>query len=298
MSFDAGRQMMNLNNLEGKTVLITGATSGIGLEAARALARLNPTLVLVSRSEARSAATAERIREESGNPRVEYLVADLSAQAQVRELAAQFQSRYDRLDVLINNAGGLFATRQLSVDGIEMTFALDHLSYFLLTNLLLDMLKDSAPSRIVNVASHAHFDAPLDFDDLQMSRGYIVWKAYDRAKFANILFTYELARRLEGTGVTVNALHPGIVRTNIGKSANWFIGAFWNVYTRVTGGLTPAEGARTTIYLAASPDVEGVSGKYFDEKQQITPSDPATYDEDAARRLWKVSAEMVGLAEE
>ena len=287
-----------MNTLSGKTILITGATNGIGREAARKLAQRGPTLVLVSRSEERCAETAERIRAESGNPQVEYLVADLSSQAQVRTLAAQFRARYKRLDVLINNAGGLFATRQLSVDGIEMTFALNHLSYFLLTNLLLDLLKDSAPSRIVNVASHAHFDAPLDFDDLEMARGYLVWKAYDRSKFANILFTYELARRLAGTGVTVNALHPGVVRTNIGKNANWLIGAFWTVYTRVTGGLTAEEGSRTTVYLAASPEVEGVSGKYFDEKQRIVPSDPATYDEEAARRLWEISAQMVGLENE
>jgi len=286
-----------MNTIKGKTILITGATAGIGLETARELARLGATLVLVSRNPERCAATAQRIRRESGNTQVNYLVADLSSQAQVRHLSAQFREQYNRLDVLINNAGGIFTTRQLSADGIEMTFALNHLSYFLLTNLLLDRLKSSAPARIINVASNAHVNSALNFDNLQMARGYHTWQAYSHSKFANILFTYELSRRLAGTGVTANALHPGIVRTNIGKNANWIVGVFWDLYTRLSGGITPAEGARTSIYLAASPDVEQVTGKYFVREKPV-PSDPATYDKAAARRLWEISAQMTGLTKE
>ena len=219
------------------------------------------------------------------------LLADLSSMAEVRRLAEAFKGRYGRLDVLVNNAGAIFVRRQNTVDGYEMTFALNHLSYFLLTNLLLDLLKASAPSRIVNVASDAHEGAKLDLDNLNGGRFFTV-QAYGRSKLANILFTYELARRLEGTGVTANALHPGFVATGFGANN----GALTRIFMRLSHlfALTPAQGADTVIYLASSPDVEGISGRYFVRRQAV-PSSPASYDEATARRLWEISAQMTGL---
>lgn len=281
-------------NLSGKRIIVTGATAGIGEVTALELARKGAAVVLVSRNPEKCATTAERIRQETGNPEVDHLSADLSSQAEIRRLAAEFQSKYDRLDVLVNNAGAAFLERQLSVDGIEMTLALNHLSYFLLTHLLMDMLKASSPARVVNVSSNAHFKAALEFDNLQSGRSYSAYTAYKRSKFANILFTYELARLLRGTGVTANALHPGLVKSDIGKNVNWWVGLGWKIFTALSGGLTPEQGAQTSIYLASAPEVETVTGKYF-VKQKETPSDPATYDQDAARRLWELSAEMVKL---
>jgi len=289
---------MTISNqsLTGKSIMVTGATAGIGAATASELARMGAAVLMVSRSPDKCAATADRIRRETGNPFVNYLAADLSSQAQIRDLVDQFKANYNSLDGLVNNAGAFFANRKLSVDGIEMTFALNHLSYFLLTNLLLDVLKSSSPARVVNVSSNAHFDSALDFDDLQLTHRYTPFKAYGRSKFANVLFTYELARRLEGSGVTANVLHPGLVRTDIGKSASWWLGLAWRLFIPLRRGLTPKQGAQTSIYLASSPEVEQISGKYF-VKQQEHSSDPATYDLDSARRLWDVSAQMVGIKE-
>lgn len=281
-------------SLTGKTVMVTGATAGIGKVTALELARKGASVILVSRNPKKCAATAKRIQKETGNLRVDFISADLSSQVQIHQLADQFKSKYDRLDVLVNNAGGVFVTRKFSVDGIEMTFALNHLSYFLLTNLLLDALKASAPARIVNVSSNGHFNSPLNFDNLQLEHGYAPFKAYGRSKFANVLFTYELARRLEGTGVTSNVLHPGLVQTDIGKSASWWLGWGWKFFLRFRKGLPPEEGALTSIYLASSLDVETVTRKYF-AKQKAAPSDPDTYNETDARRLWEISAQLVGL---
>jgi NAD(P)-dependent dehydrogenase (short-subunit alcohol dehydrogenase family) len=219
--------------------------------------------------------------------------ADLSSQQQIRDLAGRFRARHDRLDVLINNAGGLWMQRQLSVDGLEMTFGVNHLAYFLLTQLLLDTLRASAPARIVNVSSDAHRRAVLDFDNLQGERGYGGWRAYCRSKLANLLFTYELDRRLRGTGVTVNALHPGWVATGFARDNGW---RGW-LLQRAAGlfALSPEEGARTVIYLASSAAVADVSGRYF-VREQAVPSSPASYDEAAARRLWEVSEGLTRLA--
>ena len=200
--------------LAGKVCMVTGATSGIGKITARELARHGAAVVVVGRSEARSEATVSQIRRQTANPSADYLLADLSSQQEIRRLAREFESRYSRLDVLVNNAGAIMLSRRESVDGIEMTLALNHLAYFLLTNLLLDRLKSSAPARIVNVSSNSHQRAKLDFDDLQHRSRYWGYRAYAWSKLENILFSYELARRLEGTGVTVNALHPGLVGTN------------------------------------------------------------------------------------
>jgi len=276
--------------MQNKICLITGATSGIGQAAATGIAKLGATVVVAGRSEERCQKTVARIQRATQNSHVDYLVADLSVQAQVRQLAANFKARYERLDVLVNNAAAIFFRRQLSRDGIEMNIAVNHLAYFLLTDLLLDTLKASIPARIVNVASNSHRHKHLDFDNLELKRGYWAGTAYGRSKLANLYFTYELARRLEGTGVTVNAMHPGFVRTNMAANNGWLVRLFLPLIHYKS--LTPEQGASTAVYLASSPDVEGVTGKYFVREREVA-SDPVSYDETAARRLWKVSEEMV-----
>jgi NAD(P)-dependent dehydrogenase (short-subunit alcohol dehydrogenase family) len=282
--------------MKDKICLITGATNGIGQAAATALAKLGATVIIAGRSKERAKATVESIKTETGNLNVDYLLADLSIQSQVRQLAAEFKARYERLDVLVNNAGVINFRRQVSADGIEMNFAVNHLAYFLLTNLLLDTLKSSAPARIVNVASNSHLGQHLDFDNLELKRGYNPGKAYGRSKLCNLYFTYELARRLkdEGTGVTVNAMHPGFVRTNMAANNGRLVRFFLPLVHR--NSLTPEQGARTIVYLASSSDVEGVTGKYFVREREVA-SDPVSYDEAAARRLWEVSEKMTQVPE-
>jgi NAD(P)-dependent dehydrogenase (short-subunit alcohol dehydrogenase family) len=276
--------------MSGQVCLVTGATSGIGRVTVEALARQGATTILVARDPARGAAAVDRIRQATGNTQVEVLLADLSVQADVRRLAHEVQSRYPRLDVLVNNAGALFSRRTLSADGLEMTWALNHLAYYLLTTLLLDTLKASAPARIVNVSSGAHRHAHLDFDDLQGQQRYGGWRAYAQSKLANVLFTYELARRLDGTGVTTNALHPGFVATNFGRRNRRLTTVLFRAVQRVAA-LSPEQGAETLIYLATSPEVEGVTGQYFVKRQAVRSSD-ASYDVPAAQRLWQVSVEL------
>jgi NAD(P)-dependent dehydrogenase (short-subunit alcohol dehydrogenase family) len=280
------------SQMQGKICLVTGATSGIGLVTAQAMAQQGATVIVVGRNPERGATTVRRIVQETGNPKVELLLADLSAQAQVRQLAEEFQRRFVRLDVLVNNAGALFRRRCLSPDGIEMTFALNHLAYFLLTNLLLDTLKASAPARVVNVSSDAHQGAQMHFADPQGEHRYGSWRAYGQSKLANLLFTYELARRLEGTGVTANAVHPGFVATGFGSDNRGLFGLVIRV-AKLTA-LSPEQGAETLIYLATSPEVEGITGKYFVRKHAV-PSSSASYDQAAQRRLWQLSAELTGL---
>jgi len=286
---------MAMWSLEGKTVLITGATDGIGRVTARELARLGARVVIVGRNPEKAAQVSEALRRESGNPAVDFLVADLSSQAAIRQMAADFLQRYEALHVLINNAGALFMQRQVSVDGIEMTFALNHLGYFLTTLLLLERLKASAPARIINVSSMAHAGVRLNFSDLQNTRHYNGWIAYSQSKLANLYFTYELARRLEGRGVTVNALHPGFVASNFGRRDNGLFGAFFRLIQAVAA-ISPEEGAKTSIYLASSPEVDGVSGRYF-VNCRAKASSPASYDREAAQRLWDISLDLCGLAE-
>lgn len=280
------------SSMHGKTCMITGATAGIGEVTAQAMAQMGANVIVVGRSQEKCVASVSLIKEKTGNTSVEYLLADLSSQAQIRELVAQFHNRHDRLDVLVNNAGGAFVRRQESIDGIEMTFALNHLNYFLLTNLLLDTIKASAPARIVNVSSNSHYGASINLDELEGKRKYWWNDAYGQSKLANVLFTYELARRLEGTSVTANALNPGFVATEIGKNNGVLVRLFLWVARR--RALTPEEGARTSVYLASSPQVAEVSGKFFVKEKQVE-SDPASYDVEAARRLWEVSAEMTEL---
>lgn len=279
--------------MSGKVCLITGATSGIGEAAALALAGLGARIVILGRNRERCERSAAHIRNVSGNQVVDYLLADLSSQAEIRRVAGEFLERYDRLDVLVNNAGGFFMKRQVSSDGIELTFALNHLNYFLLTNLLLPMIRSSAPARIVNVSSGAHRGVKIDFDDLESRRSYNGWKAYAQSKLANLLFTYELARRLDSAQVTVNAMHPGFVGTRFAKNNGWLYEVGLSVVHRLFAR-KPEEGARTIVYLAASPEVAGITGKYFFDEQEEA-SAPASYDEESARRLWEISARMVGL---
>jgi NAD(P)-dependent dehydrogenase (short-subunit alcohol dehydrogenase family) len=257
------------------------------------LAQKGATVIVAGRDEKRCRKTVAQIKKETGNSNIDYLLADLSVQARVRALAAEFKSRYERLDVLVNNAGAINFFRRLSADGVEMTFAVNHLAYFLLTELLLDTLKASAPARIVNVASNSHYGQHLDFDNLELKRGYNPGKAYGRSKLANLYFTYELARRLEGASVTANTMHPGFVRTNMAANNGWLVRLFLPLVH--LGSLTPEQGARTIVYLASSPEVEGITGKFFVREREMA-SDPVSYDESAAQRLWEVSEEMTGLS--
>jgi NAD(P)-dependent dehydrogenase (short-subunit alcohol dehydrogenase family) len=276
--------------MNDKVCLITGSTSGIGLVTARELARQGAQVVLVGRNPAKCAAAAAEIQATTGN-HVETLLADLSSQEQVRDLARQFRARHDRLDVLVNNAGGMWLRRQLTVDGLEMTFAVNHLAYFLLTDLLLDALKGNSTARIVNVASAAHRKAHLDLADLMGERAYSGWRQYCRSKLLNLLFTYELARRVRGTSVTVNALHPGWVSTSFGGNNGWK-GWLFQLAARALA-ISPEKGARTVVYLASSSEVEGISGRYF-VRERAVPSSAESYDEAAAARLWELSRQLCG----
>ena len=273
--------------IQDKTCLVTGATAGIGEVTATELARLGARMVGVGRNPQKCADVAQRIRQATGNARVEFLVADLSSQAQIRQLADEFKRKYDRLDVLVNNAGAFINARHESVDGIEMTMALNHLNYFLLTHLLLDTLQASAPARIVNVSSDAHRSASIDFDDIEGRRRYSGWRMYGQSKLANVLFTRELARRLTDTRVTANALHPGFVATNFGHNNGGLLRVGMRLFQRIAA-LRPDQGAQTSLFLATSPDVEGVTGQYFSDKRAVQPSAAAQGDGVAAR-LWEWS---------
>ena len=275
--------------------LITGATSGIGRATAEGLARHGMTVVLVARDEGRARSTVSQITQRTNNPKIDYLLADLSSQTQVRRLAAAFTERYTRLHVLVNNVGALFWRRRQTGDGLEMTFALNHLAPFLLTNLLLDTLQASLPAaRIITTASAAHEGEAIPFDDLQQTHHrYQPLRVYGQTKLANLLFTYELARRLEGTPVTANAFHPGFVASNIARGDSRLMRLL--VPLSRPFAISPEEGAQTAIYLATSPEVEGTSGQYF-VKQRPVRSSPASYDQEAARRLWEISAQLTGLA--
>jgi NAD(P)-dependent dehydrogenase (short-subunit alcohol dehydrogenase family) len=282
-----------MDAMQGKLVLITGATRGIGRVAAIELARLGADLVLVARDPARAEETRAAIAAQAPASKVEVILADLSSQAEVRRVAAEFKQRHARLDVLINNAGGTFATRRVTVDGLEHTFAVNHLAYFTLTNLLLDELKASAPSRVVSVASGAHAWGALDFDDLQTEKHhYIGMRVYCNTKLMNILFTRELARRLEGAGVTANCVHPGAVHTGFGRNdPGWFrLGVkIWTPFM-----ISAEKGARVMVWAASAPEIAGTSGKYFFKNHEARSSRAARDDETAAR-LWEVSAKLTGI---
>ncbi len=276
----------------GKTALITGGTSGIGKATAVALAAMGADVVVVGRNQERGEAAVEEIKVQSHSESVELMLADLSAQDEVRRLAGEFLERYDRLDVLANNAGLVQSKRTETSDGIETTLAINHLAPFLLTNLLLDRLEQSAPSRVITVSSEAQRWGNVNFDDLQSTQKYRGFPVYGLTKLANIVFTYELAERLKGTYVTANCLHPGPVSTNFGKNNSGPMALFFRVAKPFMR--TPEQGADTLIWLASSSDVEGVSGKYFSDRKEIEAKKVA-YDPAARRKLWEISEDLTGL---
>jgi NAD(P)-dependent dehydrogenase (short-subunit alcohol dehydrogenase family) len=281
------------SSMQGKICMVTGANSGIGKATALALAQMGAAVVMVCRDRARGEQARSEITTKSRNNAVDLLQADLSSQQSIRQLVENFQHHYPHLHVLINNAGAAFPGRRETVDGLEMTFAVNYLAPFLLTHLLLDVLTASAPARIVNVSSGSHKAGYIKLDNLQSKNPYRSMKVYGQAKLAVVLFTYELARRLEGTGVTVNCLHPGFVATNFAQSD---VGPAFRLLVKVIGsfGASPQEGAKTSIYLASSPEVEGVTGKYV-VKSIPKRSAAISYDESLQRQLWDQSAKLVNL---
>lgn len=287
--------MQTLNtSMQGKVCIVTGANSGIGKATSLGLAQMGATVVMVCRDRTKGEEAQNEIKTKSGNDAIDLLLAELSSQDSIRQLVENFQQHYTQLHVLINNAGGVNLSRRDTVDGFEMTFAVNYLAPFLLTNLLLDKLKASAPARIVNVSSESHQSAYIKMDDLQLEKKYRLMRAYGRSKLALVLFTYELARRLQGTGVTANCLHPGFVATNIGQSGVGRVGRSIVKLIFSSLGISPEEGAKTSIYLASSPDIEGVTGKYFVKSIPVR-SAPISYDESLQRQLWEESAKLVNL---
>jgi NAD(P)-dependent dehydrogenase (short-subunit alcohol dehydrogenase family) len=291
-------------SLQGKVCLITGATSGIGRETALGVARLGATTIRLCRSERRGRAAQREISRKSNNGAVQLIVADLSSQAEIRRAADEFSKRYQQLHLLINNAGVVTRQRTLTEDGLELQFAVNHLAPFLLTQLLLDRIRQSAPARLINVASKMEQDGRIDFNDLQGEQNYDSIRAYRQSKLANVLFTYELARRLEGTGVTANCLHPGAIATRLLNDLMGRPAILGFLTRRAAPG--PETGARTSIYLASAPALEGLTGRYFSPESNadsgpylVGPrevrSSPQSYDEELARRLWDVSAALVGI---
>lgn len=278
--------------MKGKVVVITGATSGIGLVAAEALAGMGARIVQVARDKSRGEAALARLRQRA--PGVAHTIhyADMSQLSQMKQVAAQIAAAESRIDVLINNAGALFSSRQVTEDGLELTFALNHMSYFVLTHGLRERLVASSPARVVNTSSDAHRRAGLDFSDLQSARGYSGFKVYGRSKLCNIFFTRELARRLAGTGVTANCLHPGFVATRFGDQSGGALS--FGVRAAKMFAISPEKGAETIVYLASSPDVAAVTGEYFYQCRVTTPTREAQ-DDDAARRLWVETAKLAGL---
>ena len=280
--------------MKDKVVLVTGANSGIGRAASLALAKMDATIVMVARNKERGEAARSEIIKESQSNSVDLLLADLSSLESVRQLATEFQRKYSKLHVLINNAGLFNQRRHVTMDGYEDTFTTNYLAPFLLTNLQLDLLKASAPSRIINVSSVGHYNGHINFDDLNLEKEYGGWKAYGQSKLALVLFTHELAKKLQGTGVTVNAVHPGTVATNIWSrplGPVGFIMALPKLFMT-----TPKQGAETIVYLASSPDAKDLNGEYL-EKLKTKKSSDESYNEDIAQRLWDVSTKLTRLSQ-
>ncbi|TMI56858.1 SDR family oxidoreductase [Candidatus Bathyarchaeota archaeon] len=276
-----------------KVCLVTGGNSGIGKSVALGLAKMGATVVVVSRNKEKGETAVTDTVEKSGNNNVELIQADMSSQNSIHQLVNEFRARHEKLHLLINNAGVYLTKRSETEDGLESTFAVNHLGPFLLTSLLVDILKASAPSRIVNVTSDAHKGARVNFDDLQGERKFSGWQAYGQSKLAMILYTRGLAKKLEGTGVTVNSAHPGVVRTNFAKNNGGlvmlgfrFLGMFF---------ISPESAAKRILYVATSPDLEGVTGKYFTKMHEVKSSQES-YDDDSARRLWQISEQLTHLS--
>lgn len=280
--------------MQGRVCIITGATSGMGKATAAALARMGATVILVARNQHKAAQVRDTLRAQSNNDNIHVLLADLASQQSIHELVAAFFQRYQHLHVLVNNAGGIFFRREVTVDGIEATFAVNHLAPFLLTNLLLDTLVASAPARIITISSNAEAAGHVDFADLQRTKSYMAFGAYAQSKLANLLFTYELARRLERTGVTANAVRPGPVATGFGSGGSGLLKLFPLIFHLI--GKSAEEGARTAIDLASAPRYQGVSGKVFYNQKEVRPSRQAQ-DGILQRRLWQASAAFTGLPE-
>ncbi|HEY0756313.1 MAG TPA: SDR family oxidoreductase [Ktedonobacteraceae bacterium] len=277
-------------DMQGKICLVTGSSSGIGEVTARELARQGATVVMVCRNRTKGARVQQEIQAATGNANVDLLIADLASLSDVQRLAGEFKQKYTRLHVLIQNAGGVSREYKLTPEGYEMTFVVNYLAPFLLTQLLLDVLKASAPARIINVSSLAHTSGQIDFADLQGEKKYSTLKAYSQAKLALILFTYELARQLQGSGVTVNVLHPGVIASNFAQGLNGFMRVGWRLISPFLSSVE--KGAQTTLYLATSPAVEGVSGKYFSNSKE-TPSSSSSYNEPLGQQLWQVSEALI-----
>jgi NAD(P)-dependent dehydrogenase (short-subunit alcohol dehydrogenase family) len=275
--------------MNGRICLVTGGTDGMGKEIARGLAKQCATVLITGRNSKKGEAVRNELQKNTGNPNIEFFIADFSSLESVRELASEVLNKYPKLHVLVNNVGGIFLKRTTTHDGFETTFGVNNLAPFLLTNLLLDRLKESAPARIINVSSNVHSAGKLDFDDLQYTKKYNGGAAYSRSKLANVLFTYELARRLEGTNVTANCLHPGWVKTDFSLELrkNPLIRLADNIFA-----IPPEEGTSTSIFLASDPSVEGVSGKYFYKKKE-KKSSKASYDVEAQKKLWDISEQLV-----
>jgi NAD(P)-dependent dehydrogenase (short-subunit alcohol dehydrogenase family) len=279
-----------VDHVKGKEIVVTGATDGIGKVTARELAKLGATVTIVGRSAAKGEAVVRELRAAAGHGGVHFAAGDLATRKGVRAAAEAIKARVKRLDVLVNNAGGMFQRRELTEDGIERTFALNHMGYFLMTAALLDVLKAAGAARIVNVASAAHLGAKLDVDDLQNAKRYSGWTAYGQSKLANVYFTYELARRLEGSSVSVNCLHPGFVASRFGDN-NGGVARMLIGFAKSVAAISEDDGAKTSIHVASSPEVAGVSGKYFD-KCNVASSSPVSHDEGVASALWQASERL------
>lgn len=280
------------SSMQGRVCMVTGATSGMGRATASALANMGATVILVARNQEKGAAVRDAIRAQSGNGQVEVLLADLASQQSIHALVAAFQQRYQQLHVLVNNAGGIFFTRALTVDGFETTFAVNHLAPFLLTSLLFDTLIASVPARIITISSNAESAGRIDFADLQRENGYTAFGAYAQSKLANLLFSAELARRLEGTGVTANAVRPGPVATNFGSGGSGLLKLFPLIFRMI--GKPAEEAAQTAIELASAPEYERVNGKVFYDRKELRPSQQSQ-DGILQQRLWRASEALTGL---
>jgi NAD(P)-dependent dehydrogenase (short-subunit alcohol dehydrogenase family) len=279
-------------SLRGLEAVVTGGTDGIGRETAIALAKMGAGVTILGRDKKRADQVIDKCRAAGAN-NVRFVKCDLSSQVSLQETARAVAQFVPHINILVNNAGGYFASRRVNADGIEMTWGLNHLSYYTLTNLLLDKIVASAPARIVNVSSRLHLQGVIDFNNLEMGKGYNGLKQYNNTKLANVLFTYALARRLQGSRVTANALHPGFVASSFGHNNSGLMGmALW--LAQKVAAVSPQKGAETSIYLASSPDVQGVTGKYFDSKKE-TASHALSYDEALQEKLWAVTAKMTGV---
>ncbi|MBL7978589.1 MAG: SDR family oxidoreductase [Bacteroidetes Order II. Incertae sedis bacterium] len=284
--------------MKGKTILVTGASAGIGAESVKQLAAMGAQVVLVGRNEAKCQRVVSEVRQATGNEALHYLLADLSSMTAVRQLADTYKSRFDRLDVLLNNAGAMFLKYEESPDGVEQTIALNHLNYFLLTHALLDLLMQTPGARVVNVASDAHRPGKINLSDLQMRQAYSGWGQYCNSKLMNIMFTYAAARRLENSGVTINCLHPGFVASDFGDNnasgamGKLFVGA-WR-FAKKLSAISVEKGAATQVYLASSPEVVGISGRYFSNRKAVKSS-ALSYDEVLGEALWSKTEVLAGV---